>query len=331
MARSVNFCWNYINELSHRSIKERGVFLSDYDIQKYTQGANKELGLHSQSVQEVSKEYATRRRQFKKSRLSWRKSQGVRRSLGWVPIKSGASQWKNGQIYHNGRYYKVWDSYGLSQYTFRSACFSEDSRGRWYFNVVVTVEVPASTGTGATGIDLGCSSTATDSNGDGIKGREYRKLEAKLKIAQRSGNKKRVKAIHAKIKNRRKDEQHKYSTTLIKQNAAVFVGDVSSQKLVKTNLAKSVLDAGWGQLRIMLSYKCANAGTIHEEINERFTTQVCSNCGSLPELRPKGIADLGIREWTCSECGVAHNRDVNAAKNILALGLQRLAEGKVAA
>ncbi|MFT5720535.1 MAG: putative transposase, partial [Motiliproteus sp.] len=85
MARSVNFCWNYINELSHRSIKERGVLLSDYDIQKDTQGANKALGLHSQSVQEVSKEYATRRRPFKKSRLSWRKSQGVHRSLGWVP------------------------------------------------------------------------------------------------------------------------------------------------------------------------------------------------------------------------------------------------------
>ncbi|MFT5720858.1 MAG: putative transposase [Motiliproteus sp.] len=181
MAPSVNFCWNYINELSHRSIKERGVLLSDYDIQKDAQGANKALGLHSQSVQEVSKEYATRRRPFKKSRLSWRKSQGVHRSLGWVPIKSGAAQWKNGQIYHNGRYYKVWDSYGLSHYKFRSGNFSEDSRGRWYFNVVVEVEVEVevqiSTGTAAVSIVLGCKAAATDSNGDGVVGREYRKLE----------------------------------------------------------------------------------------------------------------------------------------------------------
>ncbi len=66
-ARQVNFVWNYINELSSRSIRERGVFLSAYDIQKYTNGAAKELGLHSHTVQRIGKEYATRRKQFKKS------------------------------------------------------------------------------------------------------------------------------------------------------------------------------------------------------------------------------------------------------------------------
>ncbi|MCV6589062.1 MAG: hypothetical protein OIF57_08545, partial [Marinobacterium sp.] len=118
MARSVNFVWNYINELSHRSVKERGVFLSAYDIQKYTQGAQKELGLHSHTVQCIGKEYATRRKQFKKSRLNWRKSGGVRRSLGWVPINTGMAKWKNGQVYHNGHSFKVWDSYDLSLYRF---------------------------------------------------------------------------------------------------------------------------------------------------------------------------------------------------------------------
>ncbi|MFT5722167.1 MAG: putative transposase [Motiliproteus sp.] len=331
MARSVNFCWNYINALSYRSIKEQGAFLSDYDLQKYTQGANKELGLHSQSVQEISKEYVIRRRQFKKSRLSWRKSHGIRRSLGWVPVKSGAATWKNGQVYHNGTYYRVWDSYGLSQYKFRSSNFSEDSRGRWYFNVVVESEVQTSAGTAAVGIDLGCKAAATDSNGFMVTGREYRKLEAQLGVAQRARKKKRAKAIHAKIRNRRKDSLHKYSRTLVNNNAAIFVGNVSSKALVKTNLAKSALDAGWGQLKTMLSYKCAHAGVVFEVLNESNTTQTCSSCGSLPESRPRGIAGLGIREWTCSECGVAHDRDINAARNILALGLQRLAEGKVAA
>ena len=66
MARSVNLVWNYVNELSHRSIRDRGVFLSAYDLQKYTQGANKELGLHSHTVQKVGAEYVTRRKQFKK-------------------------------------------------------------------------------------------------------------------------------------------------------------------------------------------------------------------------------------------------------------------------
>ena len=91
MARSVNFVWNYINALSHRSIRERGVFLSAFDLHPYTKGAGKELGLHSQTLQEVAEEYVTRRIQFKKSKLNWRKSGGTHRSLGWVPVKKGAA------------------------------------------------------------------------------------------------------------------------------------------------------------------------------------------------------------------------------------------------
>ena len=82
MARSVNFVWNYLNALSSRAIRERGLFLSAYDMDRYTQGSGKALGLHSQTLQEVSREYATRRRQFRKARLNWRQSGGVRRSLG---------------------------------------------------------------------------------------------------------------------------------------------------------------------------------------------------------------------------------------------------------
>ena len=136
-----------------------------------------------------------------------------------------------------------------------------------------------------------------------------------------------MKNIHAKIKNRRQDTLHKYANKLVKENAAIFVGNVSSLQLVKTNMAKSVLDAGWGQLKMMLEYKCDHAGIHFEVINEAYTTQTCSHCGSLPPERPKGIAGLGIREWLCSECGVVHDRDINAARNILALGHGRLAGG----
>jgi putative transposase len=131
MARSVNLVWNYLNELSERSIRERGVFLSAFDRQKYVQGAHKDLGLHSHTPLQVCKEYAVRRRQAGKRRLSWRKSGGARRSLGWVPINTGLAQWKNGGVYHNGTVFKVWDSWGLGDYRFRSASFSEDARGRW--------------------------------------------------------------------------------------------------------------------------------------------------------------------------------------------------------
>ena len=92
-------------------------------------------------------------------------------------------------------------------------------------------------------------------------------------------------------------------------------------------MAKSVLDAGWGMLKTMLEYKCDHAGIVFEEVNEAYTTQTCSCCGVIPANSPKGRADLRIREWACAECGALHDRDVNAAKNILAVGHDRLAVG----
>lgn len=323
-ARSVNFAWNYVNELSSRSIRERSRFLSAYDIHPYTQGASKELGLHSQTIQGITEEYVLRRKQFKKRQLRWRCSGGAKRSLGWVPFKAGAAAWKNGQVVFHKQHFKVWDSYGLSQFKFRSGSFTEDTRGRWYFNVVVEVARQLSPGQDAVGIDLGLKTTATCSDGEKLaNGRFYQDLEKSLGIAQRAGRKARAKAIHAKIANRRKDALHKFSNALVARCGVIVVGDVSSLKLAKTTMAKSVLDAGWGQLKTMLEYKCDHAGIVFKVVNERNTTQTCSNCQQLPDSRPRGIAGLGIRAWICSGCGVTHDRDVNAARNILALGHER--------
>ena len=324
MAYAVNQVWNYCNELSHRSIRERGNFLSGYDLQNYTKGA-KELGLNSATVQMIGHEYVTRRKQFKKARLNWRKSGGVKRSLGWIPVRKDCIKYANGQIYHNKQWFKIWDSYSLSQYTFKSGSFNEDARGRWYFNVVVEVQAEPTKGKGSTGIDLGCKESCTDSNGDGVQGRRYREQEKKLAAAQRANHKKRVKSIHAKIKNKRNDDIHKYTRNLVDENALIVAGNVSSQKLVKTRMAKSVLDAGWGQIKTLLSYKCDLAGSVFMEINEAYTTVTCSCCKK--RTGPKDLEGLRIREWRCSECGSTHDRDQNAAINILALGHERLAVG----
>ncbi|CBL44554.1 Transposase, orfB [gamma proteobacterium HdN1] len=326
MARSVNFVWNYVNELSSRAIRERGQFLSEYDLHPYTKGAGKELGLHSHTLQCIGKEYVTRRKQFKKSRLNWRKSGGAKRSLGWIPVNTGAATWKNGQVYHAGHYFNVWDSYGLAQYKFRTASFNEDARGRWYFNVVVKVEAKPTAGTGAVGIDLGLKDAATASCGAKLESKHYRRLEGALGVAQRANKKARVKAIHAKIKNKRKDDIHQFSRQLVNANAAIFVGNVQPKPLTQTKMAKSVLDAGWGMLKTTLEYKCNHAGVVFEEVNEAYTTQVCSCCGCIGPNSPKGRAGLRIREWTC-ECGITHDRDINAARNILAAGHRRLAVG----
>lgn len=329
-AREVNFVWNYLNELSSRAIRERRQYLSGYDLQKFVAGVGKEgLSIGSTTTQQVCEEYATRRKQFKKSRLNWRVSnqRSPKRSLGWIPFKKGAVVYRNGQVRFCGQHLSLWDSYGLSQYELRAGSFSADSRGRWYLNVVVKVEAKPSAGRAAVGIDLGLKEAAVASDGNRIEGRFYRKLEQKLGIAQRAGKKDRVRAIHAKIRNQRKDMLHKFSTALVQGNAAIFVGNVSSAKLVKTKMAKSTLDAGWSALKTMLEYKSHQAGVVFEEVNEAYSTQTCSCCGVISASSPKGRADLGIREWTCVDCGSTHDRDINAATNILAAGLSRLAGG----
>jgi transposase len=106
---------------------------------------------------------------------------------------------------------------------------------------------------------------------------------------------------------------------------AEFTRGATKEGLHLHSYAKSVHDAGWSAFRTMLRYKCDFAGATFAEVNEAFSTQTCSACDS--RSGPKGIAGLGIRVWTCSECGTVHDRNVNAAKNILAAGRRRLAEG----
>ena len=334
MAREVNQVWNHINAISAKAARPfhgKPQFLSGYDLQKFTAGFSKcdDVSVGSGTVQLVCVEYATRRKQFKKTRLNWRVSnpKSAKYSLGWIPFKGGHAKYKTGQIHFAGQKLSLWDSYGLGDYELRAGSFSEDSRGRWYLNVVVKVQAKASAATASVGIDLGLKEAAVASDAQRIEGRFYRKLEARLGIAQRAGKKCRVKAIHAKIKNQRKDMLHKFSTAMVKDYGAIFVGDVASAKLVKTKMAKSTLDAGWASLKTMLEYKSHQAGVVFEVVNENYTTQTCSCCGVIPASSPKGRAGLRIREWTCSGCGAVHDRDVNAARNILAAGHRRLAAG----
>jgi IS605 OrfB family transposase len=309
--------------------QDRFGWLSDSDLKSLTAGFSKCDGIKigSQTIQQICEEYVTRRQQFKKDKLSWRVSnqKSSKRSLGWVPFKVGGVKYKGGQVTFCGIKLSLWDSYGLDKYELRAGSFNQDSRGRWYLNVAVKAEVVPSQGTAAVGIDLGLKYSATCSTGQAIEGRLYRKLEKSLGVAQRAGKKNRARAIHAKIMNQRKDMLHKFSTALVRDNAAVFVGNVPSKALVKTKMAKSTLDAGWSIFKTMLEYKCHQAGVVFDEVSEAYTTQTCSCCGSIPKSSPKGRVGLRMRHWTCSDCGAEHDRDINAAANILARGLTKLA------
>ena len=134
-------------------------------------------------------------------------------------------------------------------------------------------------------------------------------------------------AIQARTARRRLDFLHNRSVELARAFDHIAVGNVNASGLAQTSLAKSVLDAGWSSFRKMLAYEAMRHGARYVEVDERFTTQTCSNCGALPDSRPRGIAGLGIREWECSECSVVHDRDRNAALNILRRGRATLEAG----
>ena len=330
LASEVNFVWNYVNDLGFKYLKRTGEFLSSYDIDKYTKGASKECGLHSQTIQAISAELVTRRKQFKKAKLKWRVSnkKSARRSLGWIPFKKVAIKYADGYVQYGKHQFKLWDSYGLSKYNVKTGSFVEDSRGRWYVCLVVdNATTIKSKGKTSIGIDLGLKDLATCSDGLKLKAPKiYREYEQKLGIAQRAKNKNRVRSVHAKIKNIRQNMLHQFTRKLVNDHAMIIVGNVNAKALAQTKLAKSVLDASWTTLRTMLKYKCENAGVLFEEVNEAYTTQTCSCCGSRLSS-PKGRAGLGIREWQCMKCGTLHDRDINSALNILALGHERLAVG----
>jgi len=335
MAREVNQVFNFCNEVSAKASNPyngKPKWLSGFDLQKLVAGSTKGddgLKIPSQTLQQVCEEYATRRKQFKKHKLNWRVSnpKSSKYSLGWIPFKKGAVVYKAGQIRFAGKMFSLWDSYGLSQYELRGGSFSEDSRGRWYLNAVVQVFTKQSIGKESVGIDLGFKDAATCSDGQVLRSRWFREKEKAIAIAQRAKKKKRVKAIHAKIANCRKDAMHKLSTKLVAQNAAIFVGDVSTAKMVKMGNGKSALDAGWAMFKTMLEYKATQAGVVFQEVQEAYSTQTCSVCGSIEG--PKGRGELDVREWTCS-CGAHHQRDINAAINIKAKGLAKLAISKAA-
>ena len=155
--------------------------------------------------------------------------------------------------------------------------------------------------------------------------RLHRELSRKAK-----GSKNRAKARikvarqHAKVADRRRDFHHKASTQIIRDSQAVYVEDLAVSGLGRTRLAKSVHDAGWSAFVGMLEYKAVRHGRTFAKVDRAFpSSQVCSACGFRDGPKP-----LHIREWTCAECGTVHDRDHNAARNVLFEGRRIVAAGR---
>jgi putative transposase len=209
---------------------------------------------------------------------------------------------------------------------------SQDAAGRWFVSLLVeeTIEQHPAAGT-AIGIDAGITSLLTLSTGEKIANPRHEHRDRKrLAKAQREltrkqkGSANREKArrkmarAHARIADRRKDFLHKLSTRLARENQTVVIEDLSVRNMARNHaLARAISDAAWSDLRAMLEYKCDWHGRDLIVINRWYpSSKTCSACGRLAAKVP-----LSVREWACEACGTRHDRDVNAAKNILAAGL----------
>jgi putative transposase len=205
----------------------------------------------------------------------------------------------------------------------------KDAVGRYFASFVVqTSDEPLPTAESEVGIDLGLTHFAVMSNGKKVAApkflrraaRKLRRLQKDLSRKQRgSANRKKavvkVAKAHARVADTRRDWQHKLSTRIIRDNQAVYVEDLCVVGLGRTRLAKSVHDAGWASFIAMLDYKAARYGRTFGRVDRFFpSTRMCSQCGRINDKLP-----LNTRAWNCP-CGAAHDRDINAAMNVLAAG-----------
>ena len=216
---------------------------------------------------------------------------------------------------------------------------SKDAAGRYFVSMLCDDTVqPKAEVEGKVGIDLGLTRFAILSTGEKIAApNTFRKHEAKLAKLQRrlakkqkgSANRKKarlkVAKLHAKIADSRKDFLHKLSTRLINENQVIAIETLAVSNMQKNrHLAKSISDAGWAEFVRQLKYKSLWYGRELVGIDRWYpSSKRCSDCGHTVAKMP-----LSVREWTCPECGTIHDRDVNAARNVLAAGLAVSAHGE---
>jgi len=213
---------------------------------------------------------------------------------------------------------------GINTVTIKREC------DKWYVVFSNTVEIePLSVSNKAIGIDVGLESFAVTSDGEIIDNPRYLKeAESVLRRLQRSvsrkkrGSHNRRKAVvllakhHLKVKRQRKDFAHKISRNLVNVYGLIAVENLRIKNMVRNHhLARSISDAAWGQFLNILSYKAEEAGRKLVMVNPNGTSQICSECGSTVHK------SLSTRIHNCPDCGISLNRDLNAALNILRVGL----------
>jgi putative transposase len=230
------------------------------------------------------------------------------------------------------RYVWSWPDVDVTTLDPTSVTVAREPDGRWYltFHVDAADPDPLPAAGQSVGVDLGVKDFAVTSDGDRIanprhlerKARNLARYQRRLARCQRgSANRAKARArvarAHRKVRDARRDFLHRATTTLVRGNDTIVIEDLAVANMVRNrSLARAISDCGWGQFRRQLEYKAARCGR-ELVVTGRFypSSKTCSDCGHL-------LAELSLstRHWTCPICGARHDRDINAAKNILAAG-----------
>jgi putative transposase len=329
----------------HTSYEDTSAWLTQWKRHADTGWLNE---VSSVPLQQTLRHQQTALRRFFDKTSRYPRFKSRRRSKASAEFTRSAFRWRDGQLWLAKLAEPldtVWSRPLPDGAQPSTVTVSRDRAGRWFVSILVddpTIPNPLPATDAAIGIDLGLTAFAVLSTGQKIANpRHERRDRERLARAQRNlarkqiGSRNRWKAarkvariharIHARIADRRRDQLHELSTRLIRENQTVAVEDLNVAGMVRNHsLARSISDAAWSELVRQLEYKAAWYGRTLVKVDRWYpSSKCCWYCGWIRESLL-----LDVREWTCAHCGAVHDRDHNAARNILAAGLAVAACGE---
>lgn len=311
--------WNWAVRKIEQDAKD-GIYYTGMGFQNLLADHGKKIGIPSHTMQGVLAQAHTAWSRCFKKIGGKPKLKGMRRRLNSIPFPDPVKSLDGNHVRLPGIGLLRFHKQDIPEGKIKCGRIVKRASG-WYLCLFIDAEREPiqRKADGAIGIDPGFKDLIVTSSGEKVPHpKELQQASKRLGQAQRGINRKLVARLHERIKNQRKDRNHKLSLRLVQENSLI-VFSKDNIKGVAKKFGKSVTSSGHAQLRSMLEYKSLAGGAQYAEVASRNSTKTCSSCGAL--TGPSGWGGLSVRQWKCG-CGAGHDRDINSAVNTLLLGLE---------